>query len=791
MTVLSNRLPFFAVFPIVCLCLVGKTDAQPTLTFASPSGLQAGATTTIRILGSDFGDQPQLMLPRSFDQNLVSVDGQSATFEVSVDPNAFAGIVPLRVTNSKGISNRLLVSIDRCRQTVEPRDLETLPIAWTTRFNGANRPRMKFSAQAGQTIVVDVEAKRLGSNFQPVVRVYDSRESQVASSGPRLALAGDARCQFKVADDGEFSVEVHDLLYRAPANSAFRLKVGEFTPRDQAIPIGTQKGQTYSGKLTSMDPGFAGELIGAVFADAYDGWVEVPTPAMNGVLSPPPRIFVSQSPEVGEVEHQPNQPQQIGTAPLGINGRLAADESFDRFVIDVTAGHRYHCEVFAQRVGSPLDGILVVRGKDNQQLGRNDDRPGTTDPALDFDVPNGTNQIQVDVIDLNRSGGEDYHYRLAIQDLTAGGFSVSLPLDRLAIPPNNTVALELPINRGPVRGPLEIELVPMNHEHQAVLDQWTISGTTIPANSNRGLLTITSTADFDEAVLVKIGCRVKDSAIHAHYATRPADQPSTKLMPWLARDLAVAKTTFNPIEIVATGGEAELGGFNGGEFSIPVTVTRAEGVQSPIRIRLLTTQTMPQKTVKVDNKDQVVDDVDRAIRLKAGVELAANVTEANVEILIPADLPGGEWGFSLVAELLSDDKSQVLSTSATPTRYFRVASAIGLSLTDVPTPLPANAGETVTIKGTINRVEPFANPVTVQLAGLPEGYGGTVVTLAPAQNEFELTLTIPESANGDVGGIQVQASSLADDDSNRKLAQSPNAPITLKVAPKADGQPKG
>ena len=44
-------------------------------------------------------------------------------------------------------------------------------------------------------------------------------------------------------------------------------------------------------------------------------------------------------------------------------------------------------EVFAERLGSPLDAALVVRNEPGADLARVEDGPGTLDPVLEYAVP--------------------------------------------------------------------------------------------------------------------------------------------------------------------------------------------------------------------------------------------------------------------------------------------------------------------------------------------------------------------------------------------------------------------
>ncbi|MCA9223688.1 MAG: hypothetical protein KDA71_25430, partial [Planctomycetales bacterium] len=48
--------------------------------------------------------------------------------------------------------------------------------------------------------------------------------------------------------------------------------------------------------------------------------------------------------------------------------------------------------------------------------------------------------------------------------------------------------------------------------------------------------------------------------------------------------------------------------------------------------------------------------------------LAADATNADLNLIVPADLPDGPWGVVLVAELLSADEKNVVQSAYTAAR---------------------------------------------------------------------------------------------------------------------------
>ena len=108
-----------------------------------------------------------------------------------------------------------------------------------------------------------------------------------------------------------------------------------------------------------------------------------------------------------------------------------------------------------------------------------------------------------------------------------------------------------------------------------------------------------------------------------------------------------------------------------------VQLTRAEDGKGPVRLQLVTTQPMPKKKVKQNNKDVMVDDLERALRLDGSPELSADAMSSEFHLVTPRDLPQKSWGMVVKAELLSTDKKNVLATAYSDVHFLpRVSQQI-------------------------------------------------------------------------------------------------------------------
>lgn len=100
--------------------------------------------------------------------------------------------------------------------------------------------------------------------------------------------------------------------------------------------------------------------------------------------------------------------------PAAIDGACEA-ESMDYYRFTAAAGQRISIEVFAQRLGSPLDPVIrVIDPTTGKELAYSDDEPGSgIDSRLAFNAP-AAGQYIVEIRDIKFTGGGTHRYRMRI-----------------------------------------------------------------------------------------------------------------------------------------------------------------------------------------------------------------------------------------------------------------------------------------------------------------------------------------------------------------------------------------
>jgi hypothetical protein len=711
--------------------------------------------------------EPHLLLPVPIASETVKPGAtpQRVAIEVTLSDTVSPGLYPLRLANPKGVSNRIVIGIDDLAQVPFAPDIAQLPAALHGNLSGSATLKTSFSGKKGQRIVLDLEARRLGAMIDPVVEMYDPRHVQLAYSEGQAFLGGDARIETVLPAEGMYTIEIHDILYRAGSSNPFRLKIGPLYYADRVFPLGGQRGSETSFELIGRVPPAARRMKIDLHSPLLD--FPVPLPPIPGLSGTAPHILLDELPEIQQSQPADGNLQEIAV-PAVINGRLRKLGEEDRYRLRVAPGMKLRFEVLANRAGSPLDGVLVVRNDHGAQLARSDDRPDTIDPGLDFTVPDRVTALVVGLADLQGRGGAAYIYRLAVTPADRPDFSLTLFEDRQLIPQGGSAVLRIRATRTAYQGPIKLALPGLPSEI-------TVSGDDIPAGATDTLLSLSAAAHVrPEQVLTRIIGSSDDAKTPIRRPALLPETPITALHPWLRSDLAIAVTELGPVQVAWQNSDTPLA--IGIPYPAQIHVMRAKGIAGPVRLSLLTSQVVPKTS---DGKQ---DDTNRALRIEDNSLIAADQTSSEASIHIPADLPLGDYDLAIRAELLSPDGKDVLGTAVTPSRRLPARRPFALQLPG-PAVLSVKSGSTLTgkLKGRLIRESGFTGPVTVTFTGLPDGVSAPSVTVAEGQSDFELPLTLSTGTKLEaLLGIRVAATSAV---GPQRILKAKEVPLSLQFTP--------
>ena len=706
-------------------------------------GLQVGGSTTITIDGDDLGKAPKLLLPFAAKQTLQpkSTDKQ-AIFDVALDGTVPPGFHHLRIVSEGGVSVPTVIGVDKLPQKLLTKDAVELLVAIHGSVTGSTVAEARFTGKANQKIIVEVEAERLGSKLRPVVHLYSPKKLQLAWSWPVPHLLGDTRLEATLPEDGTYTVTIHDSEYAGQSPGFFRLKIGQWNYADRVFP-------PIAGADTKQV-----ELVGNTNAKLElnpkrEPFAPLPWPAEGNWSGLRPFADTGTRPELVDGDSLAGM---LKVGSYAVSDRFTKPFEESRFRIPAAPNSKMKFEVFAERLGSPLDVALVIRDEKDNVLARTEDGPGTLDPVLEYTVPANTTTVIVGVAETQGRVGPLAMFRLAV-DLaganTPPDFKLFTPVSRLAIPAGGKWVAPVFTDRKGFFGPITLS-----------------NGGTIAADADGTLLTLNSTS-IEAAIQTWTG--------RGDGLARPVfvkGHPLEKLQPWLASEIAVAPTSAKAADFtVEWRGLADTAGLVPAlKLALPVKVARLDPA-APVRLTLLTSQAPPT-------------DPNRAIRPEKPVELGAKISDGEVVALLPAELPAANYEVAVQAELLSADKQRVLATAFTPVKTLPVRMPIAVKLVS-PVKLDAKIDPKmalpVEIKGEIVRTEGYTGEATVTLTGLPPGIALPSVVVKANETAFAVKLSVPPTAMPGELPLKLSANAVTNAMQPGLRVKSRDVAITLNV----------
>jgi hypothetical protein len=752
---------------------------EPAIRLLSLNGLQLGTTTRLTITGSGLAPNPRVDLPiASFDQKVVkgSTPGRLIV-ELTIPAETKPGYYPLRVQTENGLSNALSVALDELpERTLADTSLEkpaALPAAFSGTISGSQVARIYFRGKAGERVVADVEARRIGARLDPVLEIKTDRGTPLAIEWGKVFLKGDTRAVVKLPADGLYYAELHDLSYKAPGQNSFRLVLGDLQLVDSYFPMAVARGAGRTVELvgTGIPPGTVARANAAGGESGRVGVISLPPSSTPHRATPPLRV--SDAVEVVETAAVDGKLQRVDArfaknkhVPLVINGRISQPNEEDVYLLDVTPGQPLSLRIDARSIDSPLDARLAVKVNRAVQAVA-DDRPGSRDPAFTF---NGVEQIQLTVRDLYGRGGPHYLYRLRVIPAGQPDFSLRVTTQKLSLPADGTGLLRLELNRAGFNGP--VKLTALGVAGVSITPQQ------IPAGGGNRKLMVTLLCSGDKAQAGLQQLRIIGESVG---------------LPNPIRRLAV---------VTATAGQVVVPGF---EDSLPTALTRPVGLQLKVKqtpqvlLKALAAQVsveldrgagnssrLPVRLTLVSSEAKRRVDPKNAgkgskpqVRALPGQILPTGANSGPLNIAVPVDVAESSIEFVVRGDVLPHAYSQrILATVYSQPFRLPVQAAVGVAIDAKTLNLIGETQNKVT--GTITRAKQFQGDVVLAIVGLPKGFSAAKVTVPPDSKTFEIVVTAPKAnEKRPIGKITFTVT----DKSGRVLQPTRNLAVTVSPKP--------
>jgi hypothetical protein len=465
------RIPAAALLlPATLILTSSAARAQvPVIQYVFPAGAQRGTTVETTVTGTDLqGATGVRFAPGDITGRVVRVvNPTTVVISIQADPGAELGEHDLRLLTPRGASNRYRFMVGPLPEVneIQPNSnrskaqrLSSLPILVNGQILESQRDYYRFTVQAGETLVCEIQARALLpyiANAVPgwldaCLTLYDARGTELASVDD-FRLDPDPVLIYKVPAPGEYLLEVRDILDRGRGDFVYRLSIGALPRIIGIVPMGGKRGATTHVALNGVN--LPAQFLDLAIPGDSPARREVEVKA-NGLASNRVPFAVGDVPEAEEKE--PNDSPASASRmmpPVAINGRIDRQGDADCFSFQARAGQTLVMEVQARRLGSPVDSLLALFDAQGRKLAENDD---TVDPEMPLLTHHADSRLAytfpadgdyfLRILDAQGKGGEDYTYRLIIAP-PRPGFILRVTPDNPRVARGGSVALTVTATR--------------------------------------------------------------------------------------------------------------------------------------------------------------------------------------------------------------------------------------------------------------------------------------------------------------------------------------------------------
>ena len=732
---------------VACLAaFFGASSAlavAPNFTAIAPAGGQRGTSVEVTLRGDRLADAqdvffytPGITLEKISDAQEKAVKG---VFLIAADCRL--GEHALRIRTASGISALRLFyvgpfpSVEEKEPNNEAAKAQPVALNSTVQGTIGSEDVDVFSVEVkkDQRLSVEIEGARLGRTlFDPTVTVLSADGRVLAASDDTPLLGHDGFVSLLAPADGKYLIQVRDMTY-AGTGHFYRLHLGTF-PRPAAVfPLGGQPGETLEAKFLGDPTGDFTQPItlpteksrSARFGLVADHHGLAPSP--NWLRISP----LANAPSITPGNTLGKATALNTTAPLAFNGVLTTKGNAAFFRFTAKKDQNLDFQVYARRLGSPLDSVLTVFDAKGKSLGNNDDAAGNPDSAVRVKIPE-DGDYTVKVADQLARGGPRFTYRVEIAEV-APTLTLSIPdtarydnetRKSIVVPRGNRFAVLLNLNRDTFNGDLAVTFDGLPAGITALAD-------TVPGSLSAVPVVFDATADAPIAgTLLTPAAQAVDAS-----ATKGKDVVSRfrHTVDWvrIQNDIGYSRSEVSQIAAAVVEAvpftvrivEPKVPLVQSGEAAWKIIADRQEGFDEPITVKMLWNP--PGVT---SPPDLVIPKGASSVDYKLNASNKAEVRKWKTAVVATATVKGGAAHVSSqLAEL----------EIAAPFLAGKIA------LTKV------ERGQTAKLVCTLEQKNPFAGTAVARLVGLPANTTASDVEIT--QDSTAATFEIVTTAKSPLG----------------------------------------
>jgi hypothetical protein len=400
--VITGRFGILCAWTAVLACSSTQTVRaelpNPVLNVVYPASVQAGGSTVVALEGTSLEELTELRstAPGFTAEKLVDPKKPGARFTVSVPAWTPPGTYDIRTVGRHGVSSPRAFVVSRLAEQLEGEvdDTPETPnvVALNAVVNGriekaGDIDRFRFTAKAGERVVVECRAASIDSQLRPVLELYDTHGVRLAANRGYHGI--DALIDFITPTAGEYELRAFDLTYAGGPSHFYRLSIDTAPRSEFALPCvvrqGTKAAVTLYGRNLHAE---STRTTAASSSAATSPQLESLQLTLGAPKTADPFAPLAQRPAQFAAEsfayHHPgaNEPLAIGLTdlpvienhgnhdvrpsalaiPVPCEVSALVDNVVGRhwYSLEAKRGEVFWFEALAERLGSPLDLELTI-----------------------------------------------------------------------------------------------------------------------------------------------------------------------------------------------------------------------------------------------------------------------------------------------------------------------------------------------------------------------------------------------------------------------------------------------
>ena len=586
---------------------------SPGLGYVYPPALQAGKVHEVALGGYDFTVDMQWFVQD--ERVTLQTDGLPGDYHIPPPPYWFGprsslpampiprevhglinipaetpeGLIRWQVANANGSSETAVFYVSHGEEIIEhrsrdlPQQLESLPIAVSGRLSRLTEvDRYEFLSNRNQVVSVDLMARRLGVDMNPVLEVRD--ESGQLLANDMDTLGQDAALYFFASAGKTYTVSVFDLDFRGDRAFVYRLALSTGAKIHRTIPARVQRGSTL--ELEAIGPGLE---TGTAKLESIKNTITIPPDSVDthfhhklqtstGDISV--QIPISELPENVRKEDV-----TAITESGAVTGLIRSEEADQRYSIAVISGEQWSLDVESSGVGVITDLSLEVLDETGKVIAENDDGPVDSDPTLQFKAATTGNYTAI--VRKLAAASDNHVYRLQcvrqVPDfLLTVPQTVTLPLAG-----KSEIAVQA-VRSGGFDGEIALSI-------EGLPEGVTVTGDVkIPAGKSDAKVTLESAADA--AAVAKLITIAGSSMVGTNETRRIATaNAGGNLCPRELSDRQVSRTLLSmtmaaPIDVLVVDKERQRDVHRGTTYLAELELVRRDGFSGEIKLEMTARQ---------------------------------------------------------------------------------------------------------------------------------------------------------------------------------------------------------